>query len=192
GGSLPPLYQLGLPMGKPLRHGKETQRLRRRHWAERGAPYLAKDPAGRRGGRALRLGVRGPGGPPAGAAGAGRAARAPARGCVPDAVNGAKFVRDLYEKANDSLGKYSVPILWDKKEQTIVNNESSEIIRMLNSEFNAFAEPALDLYPPALRAAVDAANAWVYPAVNNGVYRSGFAQTQARRGTAGGGLYSLL
>uniref|UniRef100_A0A7S3XM83 GST C-terminal domain-containing protein n=1 Tax=Heterosigma akashiwo TaxID=2829 RepID=A0A7S3XM83_HETAK len=118
----------------------------------------------------------------------------PCEGCVPDAVNGAKFVRDLYEKANDSLGKYSVPILWDKKEQTIVNNESSEIIRMLNSEFNAFAEqqPALDLYPPALRAAVDAANAWVYPAVNNGVYRSGFAQTQEAYEEAVDELFAAL
>ncbi|PNG99750.1 Glutathione S-transferase omega-like 2 [Tetrabaena socialis] len=64
----------------------------------------------------------------------------PGDGCVPDTVNGAKFVRDLYEKAADTTGKYSVPVLWDKKEGTIVNNESSEIIRMFNSAFNGVAK----------------------------------------------------
>lgn len=81
---------------------------------------------------------------------------------------------------NDTVGKYTVPILWDKKLNTIVNNESSEIIRMLNSEFNDFSKfPDLDLYPQEKRAQIDEVNEWVYPTINNGVYRCGFAQSQA-------------
>ncbi|GBF89678.1 glutathionyl-hydroquinone reductase-like [Raphidocelis subcapitata] len=100
-------------------------------------------------------------------------------GCVPDPVLGAKFVRDIYEQAGDTTGKYSVPVLYDKQRRTIVNNESSEIMRQLNSAFNAFAKrPDLDLYPPHLRADIDAANEWIYPSINNGVYRCGFAQKQ--------------
>jgi glutathionyl-hydroquinone reductase len=65
-----------------------------------------------------------------------------------------------------------VPILWDKKRGTIVNNESSEIIRCFNSEFNAFAKnPDLDLYPEPLREAIDDVNKWIYTTINNGVYR---------------------
>jgi putative glutathione S-transferase len=92
----------------------------------------------------------------------------------------AKSIRDVYVAADDKDGKYSVPILWDKKKKTIVSNESSEIIRMLNSEFNDFAKfKELDLYPEELRSAVDEVNDWVYPTINNGVYRCGFAKTQA-------------
>ena len=92
-----------------------------------------------------------------------------------------RFVRDLYDRvgANDGT-RFTVPILWDKKTDTIVSNESSEIIRDLNVEFNAFAtNPDLDLYPVASRAAIDAANEWIYHGVNNGVYKCGFATTQA-------------
>lgn len=72
-----------------------------------------------------------------------------------------------------------MPVLWDKKTSTIVNNESSEIIRMFNSTFNKFAKnPELDLYPEDLRAQIDAVNEWTYPNINNGVYRSGFATGQ--------------
>ena len=86
----------------------------------------------------------------------------------------------MYEHVNDTVGKYTVPILWDKKLNTIVNNESSEIIRMLNSEFNDFSKfPDLDLYPQEKRAQIDEVNEWVYPTINNGVYRCGFAQSQA-------------
>lgn len=97
----------------------------------------------------------------------------------PDPHLGAKSIRDIYEAAGDVDGKYSVPILWDKKGKTIVSNESSEIIRMLNSEFNAFAKnPTLDLYPEEMRKEIDAVNEWIYPTINNGVYRCGFSTTQ--------------
>jgi len=92
---------------------------------------------------------------------------------------GAKFLRDVYEAANDTEGKYSVPVLWDKKLKTIVSNESAEIIRMFNSQFNDFAKnPELDTYPEEMRDAIDEVNDWVYPALNNGVYRCGFAKSQ--------------
>ncbi|GKY93290.1 hypothetical protein MPSEU_000296500 [Mayamaea pseudoterrestris] len=97
----------------------------------------------------------------------------------PDPFGGAKSIRDIYEAADDKDGKYSVPVLWDKQKKTIVSNESSEIIRMLNSEFNDYAKyKELDLYPEQLRSAIDEINSWVYPTINNGVYRCGFAQTQ--------------
>jgi putative glutathione S-transferase len=102
------------------------------------------------------------------------------KGCEADAVLGAKTIRDVYEHLNKNNGeKFSVPILFDKTLKTIVNNESSEIIRMLNSEFNAFAKnPKLDLYPEEKRTAIDEVNEWIYPNINNGVYRCGFAKSQ--------------
>jgi len=113
--------------------------------------------------------------------------------CIPDTVNGFQFVRDLYEKANDKTGKYSVPVLWDKQEGTIVSNESSEIIQMLNSAFNQFAKnPELDLFPEALASAMDEVNSWVYPTINNGVYRCGFAKTQGAYDEAVTQLYESL
>lgn len=86
----------------------------------------------------------------------------------------------LYQEANPSYtGRFTVPILWDRQTQTIVNNESSEIIVMLNEQFNQFAhEPDVDLYPPSLQATIDQWNDKIYHYVNNGVYRCGFAQTQ--------------
>ena len=97
----------------------------------------------------------------------------------PDPFFGSTSVRDFYERAGDTDGKYSVPVLWDKKKNTIVSNESSEIIRMLNSEFNGFAKnPDLDLYPDGMVDDIEAANEWIYPNINNGVYRCGFATTQ--------------
>ena len=72
-----------------------------------------------------------------------------------------------------------MPVLWDKQRRTIVNNESSEIMRMFNSEFNHLAQnPQLDLYPQELRAQIDEVNAWVYDTINNGVYKCGFATKQ--------------
>ena len=100
-----------------------------------------------------------------------------ARGCIPDPIHAAKSVRDLYEIAQDTNGKYTVPILWDTKESTIVNNESSEILRILNTGFDevvgvkATGGVKVDLYPEGLRAEIDAVNEWIYPNINNGVYR---------------------
>ncbi|KAI8618626.1 glutathione S-transferase omega-like 2 [Chytriomyces sp. MP71] len=101
-------------------------------------------------------------------------------GCIPDTVNHAKFIREVYFKANSEYsGRFTVPVLWDTKEQTIVNNESSEIIRIFNKEFNNLSsKPELDLYPESLKVEIDAANEWVYDQINNGVYKSGFATTQ--------------
>ncbi|CAI5468313.1 unnamed protein product [Closterium sp. Yama58-4] len=100
-------------------------------------------------------------------------------GAESDPLNGAFFLRDVYEKVDPHAVKFIVPVLWDKQTGTIVNNESAEIVRMLNSEFNAIAKnPQVDLYPPHLRAAIDEVNEWVYPAINNGVYRCGFAKKQ--------------
>jgi putative glutathione S-transferase len=97
----------------------------------------------------------------------------------PDPIYNSYSIRELYERAGDTNGKYSVPILWDKKKATIVSNESSEIIRMFNNEFNDFAKnPKLDLYPQDLRTSIDNVNKWVYPTINNGVYRCGFAASQ--------------
>ncbi|KAK9342623.1 glutathione S-transferase [Lipomyces starkeyi] len=105
-----------------------------------------------------------------------------------DPLHGFKYLRDLYLKADPNYNaRFTVPVLWDKKKSTIVNNESSEIIRMLYFAFDAFVEPHLreqsrpgsGLYPVHLRQDIDAMNDWVYNTVNNGVYKAGFAGTQA-------------
>ncbi|KNC72135.1 hypothetical protein SARC_15313, partial [Sphaeroforma arctica JP610] len=94
------------------------------------------------------------------------------KGNIPDMLNQATCVRDLYDLCNDKTGKYTVPVLWDKKTKSIVSNESSEIIRMFNDEFNELCKrPEIDLYPKALRKDIEAVNEWVYPMLNNGVYR---------------------
>ena len=98
-----------------------------------------------------------------------------------DPVNGRSHLKDIYCLAQaDYTGRVTVPVLWDRREQTIVNNESSEILRILNHQFGDLAEHAQrDLYPEALRLTIDEMNAWVYPMINNGVYRSGFATSQS-------------
>ncbi len=100
-------------------------------------------------------------------------------GATQDSVNKAKTLREIYLKADPSYeGRISVPVLWDKKRETIVNNESSEIIRMLNSAFDEYATFDVDYYPQSLREAIDTINDTIYARVNNGVYRAGFATTQ--------------
>ena len=100
-------------------------------------------------------------------------------GCIPDTVNGTRFLHEIYTLAKpDYTGRVTVPVLWDKHRKTIVNNESAEIIRMLNSAFDDFGDASLDFYPEDLRAEIDALNAVVYAKVNNGVYRCGFATKQ--------------
>ncbi|MFB3117246.1 MAG: glutathione S-transferase family protein, partial [Myxococcota bacterium] len=104
---------------------------------------------------------------------------ASAEGGTADEVNGAQFLYQIYTLADSSFsGRVTVPVLWDRKTGSIVNNESSEIIRMFNSEFDAFGEASVDLVPDALRSEIDEINAYVYPRINNGVYRCGFATTQ--------------
>src|SRR5215831_15173880 len=97
-------------------------------------------------------------------------------GTSPDSVNGASELAEIYLRADPRYtGRVSVPALWDKERRTIVNNESAEIIRMLNDAFGRFTNVRTDYYPPALRAEIDRVNALVYENVNNGVYRAGFA-----------------
>ena len=100
-------------------------------------------------------------------------------GGTADDVNCKELLSQIYTLAEPTFsGRVTVPVLWDRKTGTIVSNESSEIIRMFNSEFGALGDPSLDLYPEALRSAIDELNAYVYPRINNGVYRCGFATTQ--------------
>jgi putative glutathione S-transferase len=97
-----------------------------------------------------------------------------------DTLNGATWLHEVYTRADPHCsGRVTVPVLWDKQQQTIVNNESSEIIRMLNGAFGKFSNSAMDLYPAELAAEIDALNEPVYRKLNNGVYRTGFATTQA-------------
>jgi len=100
-----------------------------------------------------------------------------------DPLHNAEYMRDVYLRAApDFEGRFTVPVLWDKKTHTIVNNESSEIIRMFNSAFNQFLpeeKAKLDFYPEHLRKEIDELNAWVYDTVNNGVYKAGFAAVQS-------------
>jgi putative glutathione S-transferase len=105
--------------------------------------------------------------------------RGEVEGTIPDTVNGARYLYEVYLAANPRYtGRVTVPVLWDKRRRTIVNNESAEIIRVLNSELDAFGDAALDFYPGELRREIDELNAVVYAKVNNGVYRCGFATTQ--------------
>lgn len=101
-------------------------------------------------------------------------------GCIPDTVNGAKLLREIYLLSDPEYdGRITVPVLFDKQTKKIVNNESSEIIRIFNSSFNNLAKnPSLDLYPADLSAQIDEINEWIYNGLNNGVYKAGFATAQ--------------
>ena len=108
-------------------------------------------------------------------------------------VGGAFHVHQVYTAARpDYTGRTTVPLLWDRKTKTIVNNESSEIIRMLNSAFDEWGNAALDLYPQALRQDIDEINAFVYANINNGVYRCGLAKSQAAYEESFGKLFAGL
>ena len=97
-----------------------------------------------------------------------------------DDLYGFKFMHEIYTLADKEFtGQITVPVLWDKKLKTIVNNESSEIIRMLNSEFNEFTDVKEDFYPLHLRDEIEQVNQPIYENINNGVYRCGFATSQA-------------
>lgn len=112
---------------------------------------------------------------------------------LPDEANGLRHLHQLYTAAQpDYSGRVTVPVLWDTRRRTIVNNESAEIIRMLNSEFGAFTNARTDYYPAGLRKEIDAINDYVYDRVNNGVYRCGFAGSQTAYGRAFDRLFAAL
>ncbi|WP_226068516.1 glutathione S-transferase family protein [Dickeya zeae] len=104
-----------------------------------------------------------------------------------------RYLHQLYT-ASDAhyTGKVSVPVLWDRKEGRIVNNESSEIIRLLNHDFNDLTGNRLDFYPTDLRAKIDHWNSLIYDNINNGVYKTGFAKTQAHYDQAVTSLFAAL
>lgn len=99
---------------------------------------------------------------------------------IPDIVNGTRYLREVYLKADPKYsGWVTVPVLWDKETGTIVNNESREIIRMLDTEFSDFAKPDVNFYPDDLCSMIDQTIDAIYQPINNGVYRTGFATTQS-------------
>ena len=113
--------------------------------------------------------------------------------CTADELNGFHYLYEAYAAADPGYtGKVTIPALWDKQTGRIVNNESSEIIRMLNSEFVGAAGNDLDFYPEDLRAEIDALNDEIYPNVNNGVYRCGFARSQEAYEEAYDSLFAAL
>ena len=114
-------------------------------------------------------------------------------GVVPDTVNGAALLRDVYVLADPvCTSRVTVPVLWDKRERAIVSNESSEIIRMFNTAFDAVGAAPGDYYPAEHRTEIDAVNARVYDTVNNGVYRAGFASTQSAYEMAATAVFETL
>ncbi|HKJ70882.1 MAG TPA: glutathione S-transferase family protein [Gammaproteobacteria bacterium] len=114
-------------------------------------------------------------------------------GCVPDTVNGCDYLREVYVRGDPRYtGRVTVPLLWDKVAGTAVSNESADIMRMLNSAFDDIADDRVDFYPSPLRDAIDRVNAWVYDDINNGVYKTGFAQTQAAYEEAFDALFAAL
>lgn len=120
----------------------------------------------------------------------------PFPGADADPLYNSNYVKDLYFKADPNYGgRFTVPVLWDEKQNTVVNNESSEIIRMLNSAFNDILPPekaAVDIYPEELQKQIDEVNSWVYDTVNNGVYKAGFAGSQDAYETAVYPLFESL
>ncbi|EKV32630.1 Glutathione S-transferase, omega [Caenispirillum salinarum AK4] len=109
-----------------------------------------------------------------------------------DPLYGLSYLREIYTRADPHYtGRVTVPVLWDREGETIVNNESAELIRMLNADFGALASGP-DFYPEALRGEIDAVNARVYDAINNGVYKTGFATTQEAYEEAYDALFAAL
>lgn len=114
-------------------------------------------------------------------------------GVVQDPIHHARYLHQIYTAAKpDYTGRVTVPVLWDKATGTVVSNESSEIIRMLNSAFDGIGATPGDYYPADLRPEIDALNARIYDTVNNGVYKAGFATTQSAYEEALGPLFGTL
>src|SRR5580692_11251547 len=117
----------------------------------------------------------------------------PGESVIPDPLFNSRYLHEIYTRADAHYtGRVTVPVLWDQHTQTIVNNESSEIIRMFNSAFDGIGARAGDYYPKALRTEIDGLNARIYATVNNGVYRAGFATTQEAYEEAVGPLFETL
>jgi glutathionyl-hydroquinone reductase len=118
---------------------------------------------------------------------------APEEGVIPDMVNGAAFLSEVYLKADPGYaGRFTVPVLWDRERRTIVNNESSEIIRMFNTSFDNAGANDRDFYPERLRSVNDEFNDFIYPNINDGVYRAGFATSQEAYEEAALNLFTTL
>jgi len=114
-------------------------------------------------------------------------------GVVPDSLHGARLLHEIYTRAEPEYnGRVTVPVLWDKETDTIVNNESAEIIRMFNSAFDGCGAAPGDFYPEDLRTQIDAWNTRIYDTVNNGVYKAGFATSQEAYETAFLKLFETL
>ena len=114
-------------------------------------------------------------------------------GCDRDDINGATYLHEIYTKAAPRYtGRATVPVLWDKRLEVIVNNESSEIVRMLNRAFAGHADDTIDLYPDRFADEIDALNARVYEQLNDGVYRAGFAATQEAYDEAVTAAFAML
>lgn len=112
---------------------------------------------------------------------------------LPDHANGFAYLHQLYTATQaDYHGRVTVPVLWDTKSRIIVNNESSDILRMLNQAFNAFGDNDVDLYPEPLRDDINRINEFVYDNINNGVYRCGFASSQTAYENAFARLFGAL
>ena len=110
-----------------------------------------------------------------------------------DPVNGARHIHEIYTAADPRYtGRATVPVLWDEKRRTIVNNESADIIRMMNASFGTLGDTSVDLYPADLRPAIDSLGDDIYRRLNNGVYRAGFATTQATYEEAFGDVFGML
>jgi putative glutathione S-transferase len=110
-----------------------------------------------------------------------------------DPLHGAPYMHQIYTRADPVFtGRATVPVLWDKASDTMVSNESADIVRMLNSGFGDLASDAYDFYPEALRDQIDALNERIYPALNNGVYRAGFATTQLAYEEAYADVFGML
>jgi len=114
-------------------------------------------------------------------------------GCIPDTINNKNYLYEVYQLADSKFsGRVTVPVLWDKNESTIVNNESSEIIRMFNTEFEELGADPYDFYPEPLRNDIDEVNDYIYHNINNGVYKCGFASTQVAYDEAFQNLFDAL
>ena len=115
------------------------------------------------------------------------------RFAAPEPLTGARYIYEIYQQADPLYtGRATVPVLWDKETHGIVNNESSDIIRMLNSEFDELTHELTSFYPEVLAAEIDEVNSRVYDLINNGVYRAGFATTQAAYETAAKQVFAGL